>query len=334
MEALIKEIKQIEINKFETIFVGGGTPTILSIKNLEKLLKTLNRFDYGEYTFESNPGTINKDNLQLMNDNGVNRLSVGLQAWQNNLLKGLGRIHSINDFLTGFETARKVGFKNINVDLMFGIPNQRMEDWIETVGNVAAINPEHLSCYSLIVEEGTPFHELYSENKLNLVEEELERYMYHYAIDTLITSGYEHYEISNFTKPGFECRHNITYWKQDEYIGVGAGAHSFIDRKRFHNCRAVKQYIKGIEENNIIEDEISLSTNDEISEFMFLGLRMMEGISKDKFMEKFNTSVEAVYHEEIKDLTKKNLLIDDGEYIKLTSEGIDFSNQVFVELLR
>jgi oxygen-independent coproporphyrinogen-3 oxidase len=333
IDALIKEIGRIKINKFETVFIGGGTPTILSIKNLEKLMKAINKFDYGEYTFESNPGTINENTLKLMHEYGANRLSIGLQAWQNRLLKGLGRIHSIDDFLIGYETARKVGFKNINVDLMFGIPDQTMEDWVETIDNVIRIKPDHISCYSLIIEEGTPFYELYNNNKLNLVEEEIERDMYHYAISSLQSAGYDHYEISNFAKPGFECRHNITYWKQYEYIGVGAGAHSFLGGKRFHNSSGIKLYIKGIEENNITEDEITLTLNDEISEYMFLGLRMMEGISRNEFKEKFNTTIDAVYNEEISDLVRKVLLLDDGENIKLTDKGIDFSNQVFVQLL-
>lgn len=334
IDKLIIEIEKIKANKLKTIFVGGGTPTILSMYNTEKLLIALKRFNPDEYTFEANPGTINEEKLLLLKKYGVNRLSIGLQAWQDSLLVKLGRAHNLHDFLEGYNAARKAGFNNINIDLMFGIPDQNMENWKETIKNVKEINPEHISCYSLIIEEGTPFKKLYDENKLNLVDEETERDMYHYAINELKKSGYEHYEISNFSKKGFECMHNITYWKLDEYLGIGAGAHSFAENKRFSNIRNISQYIKGVIENNIIEECTTQTYNDLISEYMFLGLRMVEGISKRAFKKRFGEAIENIYGNEINSLTEKGLLTQNKDNLKLTPIGIDFSNQVFVEFLK
>jgi oxygen-independent coproporphyrinogen-3 oxidase len=332
--SLINEIEKIKGKYFETIFVGGGTPTILSLKNLKKILEALNKFHALEYTFESNPGTITEDNLNLLREYGVNRLSIGLQAWQDPLLIGLGRIHSLHDFLEGYEAARRVGFNNINIDLMFGIPNQSMEDWIETIENVIKINPEHISSYSLIIEDGTPFKKLYDENKLNIVEEDTERDMYHYVINKLKQAGYLHYEISNFSKVGFECKHNITYWRLSEYLGVGAGAHSFVNNKRFSNFKSLSQYINGVRENNIIEECTLQTHNDLLSEYMFLGLRMMEGISKKDFKKRFGEDIKIIYGIEIGDLIQKGLINENKNNIMLTQKGIDFSNQVFVEFLK
>lgn len=332
--SLINEIEKINEESFETIFVGGGTPTILSLKNLKKILEALSKFHAIEYTFESNPGTITENNLNLLREYGVNRLSIGLQAWQDHLLTGLGRVHSLHDFLEGYEAARRAGFNNINIDLMFGIPDQGMEDWMESIDKVIEINPEHISCYSLIIEDGTPFKKLYDENKLNIVEEDIERDMYHYAINKLKQAGYLHYEISNFSKIGFECKHNITYWTLEEYLGAGAGAHSFVNNKRFSNFKSLSQYINGVRENNIIEECTFQRHNDLLSEYMFLGLRMMEGISKNHFKMKFGEDIESIYSNEISGLIQKGLIIENGNKIMLTPMGIDFSNQVFVEFIK
>lgn len=334
VDGLIDEIENIHVNNFETIFVGGGTPTILSLSNLNKLLKALKRFTPYEYTFESNPGTLAEDNLVLLKDYGVNRLSIGLQAWQDPLLMKLGRIHKLQDFLDSYALARSIGFKNINVDLMFGIPDQSMKDWTLTVEKVIKINPEHISCYSLIIEEGTPYKKLYDENRLNLVDEDTERDMYHYVIDRLKKAGYKHYEISNFSREGYECMHNITYWKLDEYLGVGAGAHSFLNNKRFYNIKNPRQYINGVHENNIIEECNDEGYIDLVAEYMFLGLRMMEGINKNEFKKRFGKDIKAIYEKEISSLKQRGLIIENESNIKLTQRGIDFSNQVYVEFLK
>lgn len=335
IDGLVKEIDKININSFETVFVGGGTPTILSLENLNRLLKALARLKPREYTFESNPGTINEANLKLMKAYGVNRLSIGLQAWQDSLLNKLGRIHNIKDFLEGYELARKLGFNNINVDLMFGIPHQKMKDWTQTIENIIGINPEHISCYSLIIEEGTPFKKLYEENRLKLPNEDTERDMYHYAIERLKKAGYIQYEISNFSRKGFECLHNITYWKMNEYLGVGAGAHSFIHNKRFYNIKNPEQYINGVyDDNNNIDECIEETLSDLMSEFMFLGLRMLEGISKEDFRMRYCQDIKEIYGKEIISLKEMRLLNEDNSNIWLTPKGIDFSNQVFVEFLK
>jgi oxygen-independent coproporphyrinogen-3 oxidase len=334
IDALLEELSSIEIKEFETIFVGGGTPTILSIQNMDKLLKQLNRFNPKEYTFEANPGTLSEEKLKLMKDGGVNRLSIGLQAWQDRLLNRLGRIHTLKEFLNNYYMARKHGFKNINIDLMFAIPEQTFEDWVETIENVLSLKPEHLSCYSLIIEEETPFFEMNQKKMLKLPEEEVERKMYKYAINVLQGHGLNRYEISNFALSGYECRHNITYWMDEEYIGCGAGAHSFFNKKRYYNFKGISEYIKGVKNGNTIEEKTELTLNDEMSEFMFLGLRMCMGIEKRRFKKRFGVEIEEVYSREINDLIHKGLLIDNGEFIRLTDAGIDLSNQVFVSFLR
>lgn len=334
IDAVLKELKQIEQNRFETIFIGGGTPTILSIKNLERLLKAINTFSYNEFTIEGNPGTINEENAKLLNSYGINRVSLGLQAWQDNLLIKLGRIHSLEDFLNSYNILRKNNIKNINVDLMFGIPGQDMKNWIHTLNEVIKLNLEHISCYGLIIEEGTPFFNMFNSGKLDIVDEVTEREMYHFAIKRLESAGFKHYEISNFSLKGKECRHNITYWKNEEYIGIGAGAHSYVDKKRYNNFKKIDEYIAGVNNKNSIEEEVIVSINDEISEFMFLGLRMIKGISKKEFEKRFEIEIEEIFSKEIKDCIEKGLLIQDNDRIMLSKKGLDFANQVFVNFIR
>lgn len=334
IDSLMKEIESISVGKFETIFIGGGTPTILSMCNLEKLLNSLLRFNPSEYTVEANPGTLTKEKLQLLQNKGVNRLSIGLQAWQDELLKSLGRIHNIDEFLHGYELARQNGFKNINIDLMFGIPGQSIDNWIETLSNVVKLSPEHLSCYSLIVEEGTPYYDMNEKGLLNLPSEDIERQMYYYAVDKLKDSGYSQYEISNFAKEGFKCKHNLTYWKDEEYIGVGAGSHSYVGNKRYSNHKDINEYIKGIEKGKIIDQENYLTKDDEISEFMFLGLRLTSGINKAEFKQRFGFEIERIYSKQIDENISKGLIEIQNNDIRLTKRGVDLSNQVFVSFLR
>lgn len=333
IDALVQEISTIKKDSFKTIFIGGGTPTILSYENLETLLKALERFKAEEFSIEANPGTIEKDKLLLMKAHGVNRLSIGLQAWQDSLLKTLGRIHTLNDFLKSYEAARNAGFKNINIDLMFDIPGQTMEDWKETIENVSELKPEHISCYSLIVEEGTPFYRMWEKGMLVLPDEDEDRRMYYYAAQELREYGYEQYEISNFAVPGFECRHNTIYWKDREYAGVGAGAHSYANGYRYSNLCGIKEYIKGVRKGNAVEEKNAVAVKDSMEEFMFLGLRMIEGVSKSEFKKRFNTPIEEVYGKQLKKFTSLKLLYDDGEMVKLTPRGIDISDRVFEEFM-
>lgn len=334
IDALINEIEWIKNKEFETIFIGGGTPTILSMLNLEKLLKKLSKFNAIEFSVESNPGTLDIEKLKLMKNYGVNRLSIGLQAWQNRLLKKLGRIHTIEDFLLSYDNAVKCGYNNINIDIMFGLPDQTFEDWSETVQRVIELKPRHVSAYSLIIEEGTPFYNMDEKGLLKTPGEDIERDMYHYAIDSFGTAGLRQYEISNFADDGFQCRHNITYWRDKEYIGIGAGAHSYRGSNRYSNKSGIGEYIKGIKNGQQIQDITPVTRDDEMEEFMFLGLRLMEGIDKKSFEERFNEKIESVYGQEIEALISDGLILSQGNTIKLTSKGVDLSNQVFVRFLK
>lgn len=334
IDALIKELDLIKEINFKTIFIGGGTPTILSIPNFERLLEKVSKYKAIEFTVEANPGTLNQEKLELMKLNGVNRLSIGLQAWQDRLLKKLGRIHNLGDFIESYNNARKCGYNNINIDLMFGLPDQSMEDWKETVGNVLALKPEHISSYGLIIEEGTPFFNMHEKGTLVTPGEDIENDMYHYAINEFKNAGLHQYEISNFSLDGYECIHNLTYWRDEEYIGVGAGAHSYIQNKRFFNLSGVRDYIRGINSGSPIEEETSLSKEDEMSEFMFLGLRLMKGIDINDFKLRFGMDIDDIYSREILESITEGLLIRDGVMLKLTPKGVDFSNQVFVKFIK
>lgn len=336
IKALEKELLSIDKKNFETIFIGGGTPTILSVQNLRHLLKLLVKFNAKEFTVECNPGTLTKEKLELMKEFGVNRLSIGLQAWQDTHLKTLGRIHSREQFLDNFNLARQIGFQNINIDLMFGIPNQTIQDWRETLDQVLQLKPEHLSCYGLIVEEGTPFHELYEAGTYSLMEEELEREMYYQTVDLLEQHGFTHYEISNFALEGFECKHNMTYWRNEEYIGIGAGAHSFQSHFRFSNALRVEDYIARAESGAtaLIVERIPVSLEDEMAEYMFLGLRMLEGVRGKDFSDRFGVQLSSVYGSELRELQQLQLLHVAEDGYALTAKGIDLSNQVFIRFLK
>lgn len=333
IKALLKEVERIEEDNFETIFIGGGTPTVLSYENLNLLLNCLEKFSPKEFTVESNPGTLTFEKLRLMREKGVNRLSIGLQSTNNSILKSLGRIHSYEEFLEGYNLARKVGFNNINIDIMFGVPNQSFNDFKKTLETIAMLSPEHISAYSLIVEEGTPFYDMQKMGVLKLADEDEERKMYDYLIDFLSLKGYNWYEISNFSKKGYECEHNKVYWNAKEYYGLGAGAHSHIERKRFSNPNLVNEYIKFIDKNEDIKNIEYIDRKSAMEEFMFLGLRMINGISKKDFYIRFRENIKDVYKEQIESLTKKGLLIEDEDSLKLSRNGINISNSIFVEFL-
>ncbi len=342
VDALIKEMKQwadqFEDYKIKTIFIGGGTPSILPIEEMEKILNVLHAcfkcMPNIEFTIESNPGTLEKEKIRYYLESGINRLSIGLQAWQDPLLKILGRIHTREQFLKNYFIARDTGFKNINIDLMFGLPDQTLEQWDETLKEVIHLKPDHLSTYSLKLEEGTPLNKLYKTGHLNLPSEEEERNMYYLTINQLLDFGYNHYEISNFSKKGRECIHNNIYWENQEYIGFGLGAHSYIDKIRFSNTTHLEEYIHKMNKNEnirILEEKTSLK--DEIEETMFLGLRRMKGINISNFMSRFGISPMQLYANEIEELERNGLLQIDDQSIRLTSKGIDLSNQVFIQFL-
>lgn len=341
IEALNKEIislrekyNNLEIN---TIFIGGGTPSVLEADELECLLKEVAKLNMAkdiEYSMECNPGNLTEEKLEVMKNYGVNRISMGLQAKQDNLLKGLGRIHNYKTFKENFLLAKKVGFNNINVDLMFGLPNQRLNEWEETLREIISLEPAHISAYSLIIEEGTAFYNLYENDKLKLPTEEEERKMYHLAKKILEENGFNQYEISNYAKEGKECRHNLAYWNMDNWIGVGSAAASYINGKRIKNISSVEEYINSInEKGEAVEEIINNSKNDNMEEFMFMGLRKINGIDENEFKNRFSMNINDVYGEILNKYIDEGLLIRDSGRIFLSEKGIEISNIIMADFL-
>ena len=341
IEALNKEIislrekhNNLEIN---TIFIGGGTPSVLESNELECLLKEIAKLNMAkdiEYSMECNPGNLTEEKLEVMKKYGVNRISMGLQAKQDNLLKGLGRIHNYKTFKENFLLAKKVGFNNINVDLMFGLPNQRLNEWEETLREIISLEPAHISAYSLIIEEGTAFYNLYENDKLKLPTEEEERKMYHLAKKILEENGFNQYEISNYAKEGKECRHNLAYWNMDNWIGVGSASASYIDGKRIKNISSVEKYINSInEKGEAVEEIINNSKNDNMEEFMFMGLRKINGIDENEFKKRFSMNINDVYGEILNKYIDEGLLIRESGRIFLSEKGIEISNIIMADFL-
>ena len=342
VDALTKEIRkrgtEYTDQQVVSVFFGGGTPTTLTIPMLEQLMQAVfenwNIAEDAEITTEANPGMLDGEMAAALKKMGFNRLSMGVQAWQNRLLKELGRIHTIEVFRENFKAVREAGFTNINTDLMFALPNQTMEDWQETVKNIVAMNPEHISAYSLIIEEGTPFYDRYEKGELKPAEEELDREMYHWAVDYLAEHGYEQYEISNFAKKGRQSRHNRIYWQAEEYLGMGLGSHSYMNGERFHNIYDLQEYIRADGDVSLLKEDIErITEEDALAEFMFLGLRLTEGVSFAGFQERFGQGMKNIYGSQIEELVKDGLLEEDGIGIRLTKRGVDISNYVFEKFL-
>lgn len=340
IEALQKEIldwkKSNNDVKIKTIYIGGGTPSCIDSKFITEILNLINIKNAEEITIEVNPGTVNKEKLYDYKNAGINRLSIGLQSTNNELLKKIGRIHNYEQFLETYKMARKVGFNNINVDLMIGLPGQTMDDLKTSLEDIINLNPEHISVYSLILEDETPLKKMIENNILKLPEEDLERQMYWYTKDFLKINGYNHYEISNFAKQGFYSKHNMDCWEQKEYIGFGISAHSYIERKRFGNISNLDNYIKnciegGFDKNRIIEEE--QDKKDEMKEYMILGLRKINGISIQKFENKFNENSIILFKKELNKLFNEGLIIIDGDIIRLSNKGLDFANIVWEEFI-
>ena len=343
VETVINEIKNIthkEKYTVTTIYLGGGTPSILNpdyIKSiLQEIKSSFDILDDAEITIEINPGTVNEEKLKKYKEYGINRLSIGLQSANDKILKKIGRIHDYKQFEETFFYARKCGFKNINVDLMIGLPTQAVEDVKQTLEKIIQKNPEHISVYSLIIEEGTIIEKLINENKLQLPDEETERIMYWTVVNELKENGYNQYEISNFSKKTYESKHNTNCWKQKQYIGLGTSAHSYLNKKRYSNTNNIEEYIKNIQENNISknitihEEQTEEST---MNEYMLLGLRMIQGININEFKQKFKIDPTIKYKETLEKLQKENLIQITKTSIKLTKQGIDFGNIVWEEFI-
>lgn len=324
----------------KTIYIGGGTPSLIDSKYINEILEVVKQ-NYTlendlEITIEVNPGTVNQEKLEQYKKSGINRLSIGLQSTHDRLLKKLGRIHNYEEFLNTFKLARKVGFENINVDLMLGLPEQSIEDLKESVEEVIKLNPEHISVYSLIVEEGTPFYKKLEENQLELPKEEIERKMYWTVKQELEKAGYIHYEISNFAKAGFESKHNLSCWNQEEYIGFGTSAHSYTNNVRYSNIDSMEEYIdnfkKESEADNFVFHE-KQNEDSKMKEFMMLGLRKIEGVSIKEFKNRFTLNPIFVYRKELEKLVTEELIEIDGDKIKLTNKGLDLANLVWEEFI-
>lgn len=338
-KALSEEIEASCQDKLiSTIFIGGGTPTYLCIEGWKIIAKSIKKLNFVnkdfEFTVEGNPNSFNEEQLEIFKSIGVNRISMGLQAVQEHHLKSIGRIHTIEDFKKSYTMLRENGFNNINVDLMFGLPNQTLEEWVESLEQVIKLAPEHLSCYSLIIEEGTKFYNLYENESLILPNEDVERDMYAVTKDILNKSGYKQYEISNYARKGLECKHNKIYWKLNNYIGCGSSSHSYINGIRYRNESNIEKYIRRInEENTAVVEEIKNSDKDDIEEFMFLGLRLTEGIDIEEFLQRFGISIFDKYKEIIEKYVQMELLKLEKGSLFLTSKGMEFSNQVMADFI-
>lgn len=306
-----------------SIFVGGGTPSILEAGQMLEIFgavrSTFSIDEDAEITIEANPGTVSREKLRAYRQAGINRLSIGLQSTKNEELKILGRIHNYEEFLETYKLAREEGYRNINVDLMSAIPHQTAEGWSETLRRIAELGPEHISAYSLIIEEGTPFYERYGEGRHNneLPDEDEERKIYRQTKSILKKYGYHRYEISNYARSGYECRHNLGYWNRTEYLGIGIGAASLIGGQRWNEG----------------EEPETLSVENQMEEYMFLGLRKMKGVSKERFLTEFGHEMEEIYGEVLGKMYRDGLLEQSGDYVRLTERGIDVSNYVMSEFL-
>lgn len=332
ISALSREAQEYKGEKVDTIFIGGGTPSILTPHQINRITQMcFDTFDVDsgyEFTVEANPGTLSDDKITSMIEGGINRISVGVQSFNDNELRKIGRIH---DSKTAYNTICKLnekGFSNINIDLMTALPNQDMESLKKTLKTAVSLPVSHISAYSLIIEDGTPLENEYSKGLLNLPDEDTDREMYSYVIDCLRKNGFKQYEISNFAKKGCECRHNIKYWTGEEYIGLGVAAHSYIDSRRFYNTSDISEYIAGSGREMTV-----LTAEDKMSEFMITGLRMTDGVSATDFERRFGKSIENMYGEKIKEFVNLGLMECENNRYFLTRRGIDVSNSVLCEFV-
>lgn len=344
VQALIAEMSSFLDNndvEIETIYIGGGTPSIIDAKYIEKVMAKLQEknalITAKEITIEVNPGTVTEEKLKTYKKIGINRLSIGLQSTDNNILKTIGRIHSYEDFLNTYKLARNQGFGNINVDFMIGLPNQKISDIKSSLEKITELKPEHISVYSLIVEENTPIEKMLNIGKLELPDEELERNMYWYVKNVLELNGYKHYEISNFAKEGYESKHNLDCWNQKEYIGFGVAAHSYIDDVRFGNTGSIEEYWKNCEngefEKNRIIDEVEEDVFSKEQEFMLIGLRKIDGVFIQDFKNKFGDNPIFIFKDELSKLVDEGLVVVDFDSIRLTNKGLDLANLVWEEFV-
>lgn len=356
INALIKEIEyngKVYHNKYyvDTIFIGGGTPSFINAALIAEIMTAIRAHflvsENAEITIETNPGTITEEKLKTYLETGINRLSMGVQSLDNELLRLMGRIHSAEEATENFLLARSCGFDNINLDIMFALPGQTMEQWIKTLQRALSLFPQHISFYSLQYEEGTPFFSRLMEGTLEEASDELYVEMYHEAISMLEAEGFNHYEISNAAKPGYSCKHNLKYWSLEDYLGLGLGSHSYMGGLRFSNTKDMDSYVtagatvgKRIASSDAPENENPFvawqhknTRQDDISEYIFTGLRKKQGIALKDFEEKFGQGILSLYDNEIQESVDKELLeIWDG-WLRFTPKGIHLSNSVLADFV-
>ena len=336
-EAVLKEIAALKAEKdrmVSSLLFGGGTPSVIEAGQIGRILDALrNKFLFSadaEISMEANPGTLTGEKLDSYREHGINRISLGLQSAVNEELKMLGRIHTYEEFQKSYQLVRKAGFSNVNVDLMFAIPEQTYETWIHNLLTVARLQPEHISAYSLIVEEGTPFY----ERRLNLPDEDTEYRMYEDIAGILQPYGYRQYEISNYAREGFACRHNMGYWDGTDYLGIGLGASSLYEGRRFSNTEDMQTYLKCSGDLENIREQVQvLSEQEKMQEFMFLGLRMTEGISEKEFQKRFHISLEEKYGKVLKKYQAMGFLEYGHGQWYFSRKGIHVSNQILADFL-
>ena len=332
LEHLLEEFQSYDIQKLRTLYIGGGTPTALSAPQLEILLKGLTKnLDLSaleELTIEANPGDLDADKIAVLKNSAVNRVSLGVQTFDNKMLKKIGRSHLEKDIYENIDRLKLAGFDNISIDLIYALPGQTMEQVKENVAKAIGLDIPHMSLYSLILENHTVFMNRMRRGKLPLPKEELEAEMFEYIIAELERAGFEHYEISNFSKSGFESRHNLMYWDNAEYYGIGAGASGYVNGVRYKNHGPIRHYLSAVEEGNARITEEHLSQKEQMEEEMFLGLRKKSGVSMARFEEKFGRSFDGLYGEIVRDLVQKGLMQIEGDRVRMTKRGLFLGDTV------
>ncbi|HGC9063372.1 TPA: radical SAM family heme chaperone HemW [Streptococcus agalactiae] len=332
LQALIREFRSYDITELRTLYIGGGTPTSISAVQLDylltELIRDLNLNTLEEFTIEANPGDLTVDKIEVLQKSAVNRVSLGVQTFNDKHLKRIGRSHNEAQIYSTIDALKTAGFQNISIDLIYALPGQTMDDVRSNVAKALSLNIPHLSLYSLILEHHTVFMNKMRRGKLHLSTEDLEAEMFEYIISEMERNGFEHYEISNFTKPGFESRHNLMYWENVEYYGVGAGASGYLDGIRYRNRGPIQHYLKGVSEGNARLSEEVLSKNEMMEEELFLGLRKKEGVSIGKFEQKFGTSFEKRYGQIVQELQSDGLLKENNGFIQMTKKGLFLGDTV------
>ena len=332
LEHLLKEFQSYDIQKLRTLYIGGGTPTALSASQLEVLLKGLTKnldlLVLEELTIEANPGDLDADKIAVLKNSAVNRVSLGVQTFDNKMLKKIGRSHLEKDIYENIDRLKLAGFDNISIDLIYALPGQTMEQVKENVAKAIGLDIPHMSLYSLILENHTVFMNRMRRGKLPLPKEDLEAEMFEYIITELERAGFEHYEISNFSKPDFESRHNLMYWDNAEYYGIGAGASGYVNGVRYKNHGPIRHYLSAVEEGNARITEEHLSQKEQMEEEMFLGLRKKSGVSMARFEEKFGRSFEGLYGQIVRDLVRQDLMQIEGDRVRMTKRGLFLGDTV------